>query len=57
MPTGFVSFVGGGVVLETVVSAPASLLLLFPQLVNKVAMAIMDNIFFMTAFLFNEDSY
>ena len=51
MPTGFVSFVGGGVVLETVVSAPASLSLLFPQLANKVAIAITNIILFMTDFL------
>jgi hypothetical protein len=38
MPTGFVSFVGGGVVLETVVSALALLSLLFPQFANKVEM-------------------
>lgn len=47
MPIGFVSLVGGGVVLETVVSAPASLSLLFPQLVKKLAMAIINIILFM----------
>lgn len=47
IPMGFVSFVGGGVVLETVVSAPASLSLLFPQLVNKLVRAIINIILFM----------
>ncbi len=45
-PTGLVSCLGGGVVLETVVSAPVPLSEGFPQFVNNVATAIINIISF-----------